>query len=118
MKKSFVFLVLSLLAAPLWAAHSLTGKIVDGQTSDPLDFVNVALYEMGSEVPLSGVVTDETGTFLIPSVKDGKYYITLDLKGLDLNGQLGYLGGLKYFLTGTKQTEYTIASTSGLLDIS
>ncbi len=83
MKKSFVFLVLSLLAAPLWAAHGLTGKIVDGQTSDPLDFVNVALYEMGSEVPLSGVVTDETGTFLIPSVKDGKYTIKVSFIGYD-----------------------------------
>ena len=40
------------------------------------------------------------------TVKDGKYYITLDLKGLDLNGQLGYLGGLKYFLTGYTQDSY------------
>lgn len=40
------------------------------------------------------------------TVRDGKYYITLDLKGLNISGQLGYLGGLKYFLTGYTQDQY------------
>src|SRR5699024_8613924 len=31
------------------------------------------------------------------TVSDGRYYVTLDMKGLNISGQLGYLGGLKYF---------------------
>lgn len=34
------------------------------------------------------------------TVKNGKYTLTLDFKGLTINGQLGYLGTLKYFKTG------------------
>ena len=34
------------------------------------------------------------------TVKDGKYYITLDFAGLTVGQQLGYLSQLKYFTTG------------------
>lgn len=34
------------------------------------------------------------------TVKNGTYTLTLDFKGLTINGQLGYLGTLKYFKTG------------------
>lgn len=37
------------------------------------------------------------------TVSDGRYYVTLDMKGLNISGQLGYLGGLKYFCTGYTQ---------------
>ncbi len=40
------------------------------------------------------------------TVRDGKYYITLDLKGLNISGRLGYLGDLKYFCTGYTQDQY------------
>src|SRR5699024_8310657 len=30
----------------------------------------------------------------------------LDMKGLNISGQLGYLGGLKYFCTGYTQDQY------------
>ena len=34
------------------------------------------------------------------TVKDGKYYITMDFNGLKVGNDLGYLGSLKYFKTG------------------
>lgn len=40
------------------------------------------------------------------TVKKGKYSITMDFKGLTINGQLGYLGTLKYFKTGYKLDKY------------
>ena len=40
------------------------------------------------------------------TVSDGRYYVTLDMKGLNISGQLGYLGGLKYFCTGYTQDQY------------
>lgn len=40
------------------------------------------------------------------TVKKGKYYLTMDFKGLTINSQLGYLGTLKYFKTGYKLDQY------------
>lgn len=42
------------------------------------------------------------------TVKDGKYYITLDFKGIDLMGQFGYLGEMKYFLSGYTTNQYGV----------
>lgn len=40
------------------------------------------------------------------TVKDGKYALTLDLKGLSISGRMGYLGRLKYFKTGYTTDKY------------
>ena len=39
-------------------------------------------------------------------VKEGKYTLTLDFKGLEMNSQFGYLGELKYFVSGYKTDSY------------
>lgn len=40
------------------------------------------------------------------TVKKGKYYLTMDFKGMTINNQYGYLGKLKYFKTGYKLDKY------------
>lgn len=40
------------------------------------------------------------------TVKDGKYYITLDFKGLTISNQLGYLSQLDYYLSGYTLDQY------------
>ena len=40
------------------------------------------------------------------TVKKGKYYLTMDFKGMTINNQYGYLGGLKYFKTGYTLDKY------------
>lgn len=40
------------------------------------------------------------------TVKDGKYYITLNFNGLTIGQKLGYLSQLKYFTTGYTLDEY------------
>ena len=40
------------------------------------------------------------------TVEDGKYYLTLDFRGLTIGDRLGYLSELKYFLTGYTLDEY------------
>ena len=81
MKKFAVSLAWFILSIPISFAYDLTGKILDGQTSDPLDFVNVALYKQNDPAPVNGVVTDETGAFIIPAVGNGKYTIQVSFIG-------------------------------------
>lgn len=40
------------------------------------------------------------------TVKDGKYYLTLDFDGLDIGGMYGYMGQLSYYLDGYTQNQY------------
>ena len=40
------------------------------------------------------------------TVTDGKYYLTLDFRGLTIGDRLGYLSELKYYLTGYTLDEY------------
>ena len=51
------------------------------------------------------------------TVKDGKYYLTVNFKGLQINSDFGYLSTLKYFLTGYTLDKYgnpvgTLADTT------
>ena len=40
------------------------------------------------------------------TVKDGKYYLTIDFKGIAISSQYGYLSKLQYFLTGYTMDQY------------
>ena len=40
------------------------------------------------------------------TVTDGKYYLTLDFRGLTIGDRLGYLSELKYYLTSYTLDEY------------
>lgn len=40
------------------------------------------------------------------TVKDGIYSVTLNMKGMNISGKLGYLGELRYFLTGYTKDQY------------
>lgn len=44
------------------------------------------------------------------TVKSGKYYISLDFKGLNINSQYGYLSGLKYYVSGYKTNSSYVPS--------
>ena len=72
----FIFLLL-----PAFALQTIRGKIVDGTSSKPLDFVNIALIKTGSETPATGVVSDEKGQFVLPNVPDGRYTLRVSFVG-------------------------------------
>lgn len=40
------------------------------------------------------------------TVKGGKYYLSLDFNGIELSGKQGYLGQIKYFLSGYGVNQY------------
>jgi len=81
MKKIFSFILFSLLMLPLMAAQIISGKIVDATTQSPLGFVNVAIYKLNSKVPVTGITTDVSGAFTIPTVAKGKYILRVSFVG-------------------------------------
>lgn len=81
--------------------------------SEKLDFKNLAdgTYSVEGEMYKTDKQTlsmsNDAITHTIKlKVKGGKYTLTLDFKGLEMNSQFGYLGELKYFVSGYKTDNY------------
>lgn len=77
--KYLITIVLWLATVPVWAGV-IKGKVAD-DTKQPLEFVNVAVYQQGSDVPFKGTITDETGSFSVEDIKDGTYTIRFTFMG-------------------------------------
>lgn len=52
---------------------TISGKIIDSKTKEPLSFVTVSLTPQGSSTPIYGVNTDDDGLFKIAKIKTGNY---------------------------------------------
>ena len=81
MKRILTVILFILVIFPGFALYIIKGKIVDANTQEPLDYVNVALYKPDTETPAAGVVTDEKGNFVLPQVPNGKYTLKVSFVG-------------------------------------
>lgn len=88
MKKIFSFLLLFILALPVFAAVSIKGSVVDAGDQSPLDYVNITLFRQGSKKPITLVTTDTNGAFILPSVENGKYSLKLSYVGFTTYNQV------------------------------
>ena len=65
------------------AAGDITGKVINKETGDPMDFVTVQTREcsyLSKPLPI-GTNTDENGVFILKGVKDGKYIVKISNVG-------------------------------------
>lgn len=64
------------------AKGDISGKVLHKETGEPLDFVNVQLFNAKTGKPLPiGTNTDENGVFSIKGVADGKYLVRISNLG-------------------------------------
>ncbi|MBQ0057732.1 MAG: TonB-dependent receptor [Bacteroidales bacterium] len=78
--KHLILLLAGLSLQTLCLAGIVKGKVADDK-KQPLEFVNVALYEQGSATPYKGTISDENGSFSIEGVKDGTFTVRLTFMG-------------------------------------
>ena len=83
MKKVFLvlFVLLMSVSGAFAASGSIKGTIVDSGDQNPLDYVNIALIKKGSPKPLALAITDNKGSFVIPSVENGNYFLRITYVG-------------------------------------
>lgn len=100
---------------PIFAASEIKGKVIDGKTLTPLDFVNVALFKPGSEIPTKGVSSDKNGAFVISAIPNGKYVLRVSFVGyatvsqnVSLNGGPLNVGSLKLMENSKKLAEVEV----------
>lgn len=73
-------LLLGALAVPaiLCAKGTVTGKIINKGTGEPMDFVTIQVFDASGKNPYQIVATsDENGKFTLPSMSDGSYLIKI-----------------------------------------
>lgn len=98
MKKLSIILGLLSLCISLTAANKITGKVIDGNTNQNIEYANVSLMAPDSTF-VTGVATDSNGAFVVKEVKDGDYILCvscigyansyLSIRNLKTNLQLG-----------------------------
>ncbi|MCB0567716.1 MAG: TonB-dependent receptor [Phaeodactylibacter sp.] len=59
------------------------GIIVEKSTGEPMEFVDVVLYEHEGETFLDGVTTNEKGEFRFSDIAPGKYYVQTNFMGYE-----------------------------------
>ncbi|MCD8265337.1 MAG: TonB-dependent receptor [Tannerellaceae bacterium] len=67
---------------------SISGRIFDAATNEPLEFVNIAVTRKGdSGAVLRGVISDENGNFTIPNLPYAAYQLQISFIGYQTHEQ-------------------------------
>ncbi|SFU08266.1 iron complex outermembrane recepter protein [Algoriphagus locisalis] len=78
MKKVLLNLALCLFAISAWAQNSISGKVLDANTGEPLIGASVWTEKQGR-----GAVSDENGNFTITKLKDGEIQLRVSYVGFE-----------------------------------
>lgn len=82
---------------------SVSGRLVDATTNQPLEFATVALIKKADNTPVKSIQTDLQGNFKLDNIADGFYLL-----------RTTYVGYATYtkdsILIGAKKREYTLNS--------
>jgi outer membrane receptor protein involved in Fe transport len=71
------------IAQPPVGEYYIKGQIIDGETDEFMEYVNVVVYSKRDSLLITGTITDNKGKFNIRLNRGGKYYITADFIGYE-----------------------------------
>jgi outer membrane receptor protein involved in Fe transport len=60
---------------------TITGKIIDSSTHDPLEYATVSLFIKGNSNPIDGTTTNASGWFQLTNVASGSYTLVAEFIG-------------------------------------
>lgn len=84
--KSFKLLsLLLIICGHVWGqgTFSISGKIIDKQTQQPVAFASVSAFEKSFGKLVDGAVSDTSGAFTITGLKSGFYMLQIDFIGYE-----------------------------------
>jgi len=86
--KNFLFLCLFIIISLNVNAQGngkITGKIIDAQTKQPVDYATISIFKLGSASPFNGVISDIKGAFALKNIPEGEYSLRIDFVGYKRN---------------------------------
>jgi outer membrane receptor protein involved in Fe transport len=126
-----LFFIFFTASFPLFAQQGKTtvsGTVIDKNTRQPVEFVNVLLLNQKDSTTINGTITDKKGKFSMDEIAPGSYFILYSYIGYDsaATQQLNItgehknlnLGNVELNATAKKLTEVTVASTKTTLNTS
>ena len=107
MHRILLFCLFLIVSAGAMAQGSVKGKVLDKNTNEPLEFINVAVTKRGDAKILTGCITDATGIFHILDIPVGEYTLTASFLGYkELRRQFSITAAnLHRSITGLYMTE-------------
>lgn len=102
--KTYLWMLLCVLSTKVFAQQegNINGKIIDGKTNQPIEYVGIILSDKTDSTKKVGVVTNKAGEFSFNAVANGDYKIRISALGynsitkeINLNGKTVNIGTLK-----------------------
>ncbi len=81
MKLYSIFLLFILLPLATLSGQSISGRLLDKDTSEPLEYATTALYQKEDGTLVTGVITDSDGRFMISGIALGSYRLEVSFIG-------------------------------------
>ena len=78
-----LFFLITLSGFGYLYAGSITGKVVDSVTKEPIEFANIILYSESDTAQITGIVTNSEGIFELLNIGTGSYYIDIQFVGYE-----------------------------------
>jgi len=69
---------------------AITGRILDASSSQPMEYVSVALFRSADSSLVTGTISSEDGQFKIEKIPSGEYYLKITFLGFE-NLQTGII---------------------------
>jgi hypothetical protein len=57
------------------------GKVIEAESSTPMGYANVAIFSAADSTVAGGIMTADNGSFEIPNLMPGKYYLSINFIG-------------------------------------
>ena len=77
-----VTVVITMLISPLLAqTGSITGVVADTANNEKIPFATIAVYPVGSGIPVTGEISDGDGNFRISRLPYGDYRVVISFIG-------------------------------------
>ncbi|QDW26551.1 outer membrane beta-barrel protein [Pedobacter sp. KBS0701] len=102
--KTYLWMLLCVLSTKAFAQQpgNINGKIVDGKTNQPIEYVGIILSNKADSAKKVGMVTNKAGEFSFSAVANGDYKIRISAMGynpitknINVNGKAVHIGTLK-----------------------
>jgi outer membrane receptor protein involved in Fe transport len=60
---------------------SISGTVADSTTKTPIEYASVAIYKINNTTPLTGMITNGKGVFVIRNLNNGEYVLKVNFMG-------------------------------------
>ena len=78
-----VLFVICILTAGIAMASNISGRVIDHEAKEPMEYASVALYEAKTQELIAGGVTSQSGNFAFDKISSGNYFVQVQFMGYE-----------------------------------